>query len=83
MVLYVTGSCTQDEPYRGSCDPEMSRYYYNITKDRCLAFDGCPAVEDIDNSYDSLLACRGRCMGKYIYILMCLWELIMQVDCVC
>ena len=64
-MLYVTGSCTQDEPYKASCDPEISWYYYNRTQDRCLAFDGCPAVEDGHNSYDSLLACRGRCMGKY------------------
>ena len=59
-----TGPCTQDEPYSGSCDTQMSQYYYHMLQDRCLPFDGCHGVEDWDNSYDSLMSCRDRCMGK-------------------
>ena len=62
----ITGPCTQDEPFSGSCDPQMSQYYYHVSQDRCLPFEGCPAVEDGDNSYDSLMSCRDRCMGKCI-----------------
>ena len=44
-----------------------------MTQDRCLPFDGCPAVEVGDNSYDSLLSCRGGCMGE------CLWVIVHMI----
>ena len=69
---HTTGPCTQDEPYVGSCDIEASQYYYHMSQDRCLPFDGCPAVEDGHNSYDSLLNCRDSCMGKLTCVLLLL-----------
>lgn len=63
----IIGSCTQDEPYNGSCDAQTSQFYYHMSQDRCLPFDGCPAVEESDNSFGSLMSCRARCMGKCYY----------------
>ena len=62
----ITGLCTQDEPYSGSCDTVMSQYYYNAARDRCLPFDGCPATQAGHNSYNSVMNCRDTCMGKLL-----------------
>jgi len=66
LSFVVTGPCTHEEPYSGSCDTQSSQlYYYHASQDRCLPYEGCPANNNTDNSYNSLQTCRQTCMGEW------------------